>query len=153
MFGKRRRSSIRTGRIDSLIGRQTEFSGDVRFSGGLHIDGVIKGNVLADGDSDAVLTLSEHGSIWGQINVPQVVLSGEVMGDVYAGRHVELTSSARISGDVYYGLIEMAMGAEVKGSLIPRPEDSEVPLHAPVPDEAPPPAPRSMRVTREDDPD
>ena len=124
MFGKKR-SSIRPGRIDSLIGRQTEFSGDVRFSGGLHIDGSIKGNVLAEEDSDAVLTLSEHGSIKGQISVPQVVISGTVLGDVYAERHVELTSSARISGDVYYGLIEMAMGAEVNGSLIPRVEGSE----------------------------
>ena len=124
MFGKKR-SSIKPGRIDSLIGRQTEFSGDVRFSGGLHVDGIIKGNVMADEDSDAVLTLSEHGSIRGQINVPQVVLSGTVIGDVYAERHVELTSSARINGDVYYGLIEMAMGAEVSGSLIPRVEGGE----------------------------
>ena len=124
MFGKKR-SGIKPGRIDSLIGRQTEFSGDVRFSGGLHVDGVIKGNVMADEDSDAVLTLSEHGSIRGQINVPQVVLSGTVIGDVYAERHVELTSSARINGDVYYGLIEMAMGAEVSGSLIPRVEGAE----------------------------
>ena len=124
MFGKKR-SSIRPGRIDSLIGRQTEFTGDVRFAGGLHVDGIIRGNVLADEDADAVLTLSEHGSISGQISVPQVVLSGSVHGDVHAERHVELTSTARISGDVYYGLIEMAMGAEVSGSLIPRVEGSE----------------------------
>ncbi len=137
MFGKKR-SSIRPGRIDSLIGRQTEFSGDVRFAGGLHVDGNINGNVLADEDSDAVLTLSEHGSIRGQISVPQVVLSGEVIGDVYADRHVELTSSARINGDVYYGLIEMAMGAEVNGSLIPRVEAAQSAPVAADPDDAPP---------------
>ena len=136
MFGKKR-SSIRPGRIDSLIGRQTEFTGDVRFAGGLHVDGTIKGNVLADEESDAVLTLSEHGSINGQISVPQVVLSGTVMGDVYAERHVELTSSARISGDVYYGLIEMAMGAEVNGSLIPRVEGADGAGFSPAADESP----------------
>ena len=141
MFGKKR-SNIRPGRIDSLIGRQTEFSGDVRFSGGLHVDGSIKGNVSVAEDSDAVLTLSEHGSIQGQINVPQVVLSGEVSGDVYAERHVELTSSARISGDVYYGLIEMAMGAEVKGSLIPRVEGAPKVAAGPARDAAPPHDPR-----------
>jgi cytoskeletal protein CcmA (bactofilin family) len=144
MFGKKR-SSIKPGRIDSLIGRQTEFTGDVRFSGGLHVDGVIKGNVIADEDSDAVLTLSEHGSIRGQISVPQVVLSGAVSGDVYADRHVELTSSARINGDVYYGLIEMAMGAEVNGSLIPRVEGTEAASRDPVSDEP------LMRATRDDD--
>ena len=146
MFGKKR-SSIKPGRIDSLIGRQTEFMGDVRFSGGLHVDGIIKGNVMADEDSDAVLTLSEHGSIRGQIIVPQVVLSGAVSGDVYADRHVELTSSARINGDVYYGLIEMAMGAEVNGSLIPRVEGTEVSSRDPVSDDPP------MRAARDDEPD
>ena len=146
MFGKKR-SSIKPGRIDSLIGRQTEFMGDVRFSGGLHVDGVIKGNVMADEDSDAVLTLSEQGSIRGQISVPQVVLSGTVSGDVYADRHVELTSSARINGDVYYGLIEMAMGAEVNGSLIPRVGDTEAASRDPVSDEPP------MRAARDDEPD
>ena len=137
MFGKKKRSSIKTDRIDSLIGRQTDFTGDVRFSGGLHVDGVIKGNVAADRGSDAVLTLSEHGSITGQINVPQVVLSGTVTGDVYADRHVELTSSARINGDVHYGLIEMAMGAAVNGSLIPRVEGADAASPAPVADEGP----------------
>ena len=122
MFGKKR---IRPTKIDSLIGRQTELLGDVHFSGGLHVDGIIKGNVLADEDAEAVLTLSEHGSIKGEVRVPQMVLSGAVSGDVYAARHVDLTSSARISGDVYYGLIEMAMGAEVNGSLIPRVEGAE----------------------------
>jgi cytoskeletal protein CcmA (bactofilin family) len=151
MFGKKR-SSIKPGRIDSLIGRQTEFTGDVRFSGGLHVDGVIKGNVIADEDSDAVLTLSEHGSVRGQISVPQVVLSGAVMGDVYAERHVELTSSARISGDVYYGLIEMAMGAEVNGSLIPRVEGAEVASRAAVSDE-PSPLQPPLRATRDDEPE
>ena len=146
MFGKKR-SSIRSGRIDSLIGRQTEFTGDVSFAGGLHVDGVINGNVVAGEGSDAVLTLSEHGSIQGQVNVPQVVLSGTVIGDVHAERHVELTSSARISGDVYYGLIEMAMGAEVNGSLIPRAEGAEVASRASGSEEPP------LRATRDDEPE
>ena len=149
MFGKKR-SSIRPGRIDSLIGRQTEFTGDVRFAGGLHVDGTIKGNVMADEDSDAVLTLSEHGSVQGQISVPQVVLSGSVMGDVYAERHVELTSSARISGDVYYGLIEMAMGAEVNGSLIPRVEGTAAIPQASARDETSPPQ-QPLRVARQEE--
>ena len=115
MFGKKR-STIRPGRIDSLIGRQTEFVGDVRFGGGLHVDGIIKGNVMA------------------------------------AERHVELTSSARISGDVYYGLIEMAMGAEVNGSLIPRVEGAGAAAHAPVSDETSP-LPPPLRATREEEPE
>ena len=51
---------IRSARVDTLIGRGTTIDGDLRFSGGLHVEGVIKGNLAADGD-DATLILSEHG--------------------------------------------------------------------------------------------
>jgi cytoskeletal protein CcmA (bactofilin family) len=46
MFSKRRK--IKGTRIDTLIGRQTELFGDVRFSGWLHVDGTVKGNVVAE---------------------------------------------------------------------------------------------------------
>ena len=55
-----KRKKLRSARIDSLIGRHTETLGDLRFSGGLHVDGTVKGNVYADDDSGAVLTLSEN---------------------------------------------------------------------------------------------
>ena len=47
-----------------------------------------------------------------------MIISGVVKGDVYSSDYVELGSTARIEGDVYYGLIEMAMGAEVNGKLV-----------------------------------
>ena len=126
MWGRRRR--IRTTKIDSLIGHNSELSGDVRFSGGLHVDGTVKGNVIAEGDSHSVLTLSEHGTIEGEVKVPNVVLNGVVVGDVYAKDHIELASNDRISGNVYYSLIEMAMGAEVNGSLVHCGDEEEAPL-------------------------
>ena len=113
-----KRRKLRNARIDSLIGRHTETLGDLRFSGGLHVDGTVKGNVYADDDSGAVLTLSEHGTVEGEVRVPNVVLNGTVIGDVHARDQIELAANARITGNVYYRLIEMAMGAEVNGSLV-----------------------------------
>ena len=40
-------------RVDSLIGQQSRVLGDIRFGGGLHVDGTIKGNVSAEGDERA----------------------------------------------------------------------------------------------------
>lgn len=114
MWGQRKKSV--TGKIDTLIGQQTEISGDVRFNGGLHVDGAIKGNVIASGE--AVLMLSEHGRIEGDVRVPNIVLNGAVTGDVYAAERIELAARARVNGNVYYNLIEMAMGAEVNGNLV-----------------------------------
>lgn len=105
--------------INSLIGPSTEIRGNVVFSGGLHIDGKIEGNVSAADESNmAILTLSEQGSIKGDVRVPHVILNGIVEGNVYATEKAELEVNARINGNLYYNLIEMAMGAEVNGSLI-----------------------------------
>lgn len=116
MFGNNKKLS-RNNQIDTLIGSGTELHGDVFFSHGLHIDGVVKGNVIAEGNN-ATLTMSEGGRIEGEVRVDNIVLNGSVIGDVYAGQHIELASAARVTGNVYYNLIEMAMGAEVNGQLL-----------------------------------
>ncbi|MBJ6609735.1 MAG: polymer-forming cytoskeletal protein [Candidatus Thiothrix moscowensis] len=114
---------IRSARVDTLIGKGTTIDGDLRFSGGLHVEGVIKGNLVADGD-DATLILSEHGHIQGEVRVPSMVLNGMIDGDVFASGKVELFEKARICGDVYYNLLEMAVGAEVNGKLVRQKPDS-----------------------------
>lgn len=123
MFSKKKK--LQQTRIDSLIGRNTELHGDIRFSGGLHIDGSVVGNVIAEADSNSVLTLSEYGTVEGEVNVPNVILNGVVRGDVHSSEHIELASNARVTGNVYYSLIEMAMGAEVNGNLVRTATDIE----------------------------
>lgn len=116
MFGSGNKSK-RNAEIDSLVGGNTKIKGDVHFTGGLHVDGVIEGNVIAD-SGDSMLTTSEKGQINGNVTVHNIVLNGEVIGDVHALNHIELAPNARVTGNVYYNVIEMAMGAEVNGSLI-----------------------------------
>jgi 4-hydroxyphenylpyruvate dioxygenase len=53
MFGKRKAA---TGSIESLIGAGTVIEGDVRFKGGLRIDGIVHGNVISsDGEPGTLL--------------------------------------------------------------------------------------------------
>ncbi len=119
MFGKKKQKPRRpTGHFDTLISGKTSVSGDVHFSGGLHVDGRIRGKVLAEDGSEAVLRLSEVGEIEGDIVAPHVIINGTVRGDVYASSHLELATKAAIHGNVYYNLIEMAMGASVNGNLV-----------------------------------
>ncbi len=115
MWGNNKRKVTQ---IDSLIGQQTEINGEVMFSGGLHVDGLVEGNIVAPDGSGAVLTLSEQGSIKGEVRVPNIILNGTVLGNVYAEEHIELAPNARVTGNVYYNLIEMSVGAEVNGSLV-----------------------------------
>jgi len=125
--GNSKKPKPRTDRVDSLIGQQSRVLGDLKFSGGLHVDGTIKGNVQAEEDA-AFLNLSDKGTIEGEVHVPIVHINGVVKGDVHASERVELAASARIEGNVYYKLIEMAMGAEVNGHLVRMAEDADVPL-------------------------
>jgi cytoskeletal protein CcmA (bactofilin family) len=108
-------------RIDTLIGAGTRIIGDVHFSGGFHVDGHVKGNVDAPADSGATLSVSDGGVVEGAVAVPNVVLNGSVRGDILAHDRVELGATARVTGNVYYGLIEMEMGAEINGKLIHEP--------------------------------
>ncbi|MEJ2142931.1 MAG: polymer-forming cytoskeletal protein [Gammaproteobacteria bacterium] len=128
MWGKNKKPKSTT-QIDSLIGQNTEIKGDVIFSGGLHVDGTVKGSVIAKDGENSLLTLSERGTIEGEVRVPNVVVNGTVIGDVHTSGHVELASDARIHGNVYYALIEMAMGAEVNGNLVHKADESVVPLN------------------------
>lgn len=127
MLGQGKKTKSASTKVDTIIGQQTRIEGDVHFSGGLHIDGKVKGGVIAEADSASVLTVSEHGSIEGDVRVPTVILNGKVTGDVRSAERIELASKARVDGDVYYNLIEMAMGAAVNGSLVHNAEtDSSV---------------------------
>ena len=126
MFGKG--INKKTTRMDTLVGPQSEVSGDVKFTGGLHIEGTIKGNVIAENDGNSLVQLSESGTIEGEVRAPFIVLNGVVIGDVHSGEHVELASKARVAGNVYYNLIEMAVGAEVNGKLVHTQSSDDVPL-------------------------
>jgi cytoskeletal protein CcmA (bactofilin family) len=118
MFGRESRSNAR---IDTLVGKSARVAGDVEFTGGLHLDGRVAGNVRADNDPNATLSVSETGAIDGNVEVPNVVLNGAVRGDILARDRVVLGATARVQGNVHYGVIEMTLGAEIKGKLVPLP--------------------------------
>ena len=115
MFGKKRNRNVV---IQTLVGDGTRIKGDLRFESGCHIDGIVHGNVIADRDPEAFLSISEEGLVDGSVRVPRVSLNGTVQGDVFASGRVELGATAKVVGNVHYELLEMAAGAEINGKLI-----------------------------------
>lgn len=142
MFGSDKNKAPRnaaTG-VETLIGGRVTIRGDLSFSGGLYVEGTVHGSVVAeDGVEDAVLTLAERGSIHGEVRAPHVVVNGQLSGDVYAGDRIELGASARVQGNLYYKVIEMAAGAVVTGRMI----------HGDAPRQLPKPEP--ARLTKDKD--
>lgn len=104
--------------IDTLVGARTELEGDIVFTGGLRIDGKIKGNITAKGDGNSTLVLSENAVVTGNVTVPHIIVNGAIKGNVRATERIELQPKAEISGDVHYKVIEMSLGAIINGSLM-----------------------------------
>lgn len=119
-FGNKRRkqNSPSSTQIDTLLGPQTVVEGSIKFSGGLHIDGVVKGNVVSADDSKSSCHISPKGHVVGELRVANVHINGAIDGDVYSTGLVELAENARINGNVYYRLIDVAVGAQVNGQLV-----------------------------------
>jgi cytoskeletal protein CcmA (bactofilin family) len=104
-------------RIDTLIGKAARVHGDLEFAGGLHLDGSIAGNVRAGPGEDSSLSVSETGSIEGTVEAANIMLNGAVKGDIVARGRLVLGATARIEGNVSYGIIEMTLGAQIMGKL------------------------------------
>ncbi|HEY0341778.1 MAG TPA: polymer-forming cytoskeletal protein [Steroidobacteraceae bacterium] len=104
-------------RIDTLIGKAAHVHGDIEFAGGLHLDGSIVGNVRSDRAPASSLSISESATIVGTVDVPNVRLDGSVKGDIRAPGRVVLGATARVEGNLSYGVIEMTLGAQIMGKL------------------------------------
>ncbi|OGA11842.1 MAG: cell shape determination protein CcmA [Betaproteobacteria bacterium RIFCSPHIGHO2_12_FULL_69_13] len=115
MFGK---SSKPQNRIDSLIGATTRIEGNVFFSGGLRVDGMVRGNVAALPDQPGTLVISEAARVDGEVQAAHIVVNGTINGSVNATETLELQASSQVKGDVHYKSIEMQQGAVVEGRLV-----------------------------------
>jgi cytoskeletal protein CcmA (bactofilin family) len=103
--------------IDTLVGSKTEVRGNIAFSGGLRIDGKVKGNINGQGQSNSTLVLSEQAEVAGNITVPHIIIKGKIKGNVRCTERIELQPGAEIAGDVHYKVIEIAVGATINGHL------------------------------------
>lgn len=132
MFGNNKR--IKSSKIDTLINSGVEVAGDVTFSGGLHLEGTVTGNVTASDVNDgSMLVVSEGGRVDGDVHVSYAVINGTVNGNVIASVKLELSNKACISGDVEYDLLAMASGATINGKMIHNEGSAQKTTQKPIP--------------------
>ncbi len=114
----------------TLISRGTRIVGDVFFSGELHVEGRVEGNLVSEDTKDAKLVVSEFGTVEGEIRAPVVVINGRVQGNIHSGKHLELAKKAVVVGTVSYLAIEIVNGAKIDGNLISEPVTTSLELVA-----------------------
>ncbi|MGH1486376.1 MAG: bactofilin family protein [Cellvibrionaceae bacterium] len=118
MFGKKETATSFSAGSTTLVSKNTEIVGDIKFTGNLMIEGTVRGNVYTSGGADAHARVLDKGVVEGEIRVPTLVINGTVNGDVYSDKHIELAAKAVVNGNVHYSLIEMVKGAQVNGNLV-----------------------------------
>ena len=115
---ERKKSHPPQKRLDSLIGAGTTVQGNILFTGGLRIDGIVNGKVATVDNQSGTLVISEQARIDGEVRVSHVVVNGAVSGPLTANVYLELQAKARVNGDVAYRMLEMHFGAIVEGKLM-----------------------------------
>ena len=116
MFGSKTTTTQKT--IGTLIGAGTVIEGTLTYSGGLRIDGNVKGDVQCGSGDNCMVVISEHGRVDGEVHAAHLVVSGTVNGPLHVSQLLELQPKARITGDVHYRALEIHHGAVVEGRLI-----------------------------------
>ena len=99
-------------KITTIIGKGAECNGDFTAEGSVRIDGVINGNVTVTG----ALIVGATGSINGDIEAHSAIVGGEIIGDVKVADRTELTSTARLIGNITTVVIVIDENAVFQGS-------------------------------------
>ena len=91
--------------IISLLGKGTEIAGEISFSGGMRVEGVIKGTLI----------IGASGAIDAEVNVRNISINGEFRGIIRASDRVEIHKDGKVFGDIYSPCLIIEAGATFEG--------------------------------------
>ena len=103
--------------ITTLIDKDIVISGDTTYTGGIRIDGKIKGNLKVHGDEGSLLIMGYGSTITGDVEVEKAIINGEINGNVKCHDYLELNTNAIVNGSIEYDIIEVQEGAKITGDL------------------------------------
>lgn len=122
MFTKKAGGPINLDKVDTIIGKDTQVKGSIMSVGVVRIDGKVEGDILHRGD----MIIGESGSVIATVKARNVVVAGEVQGNIEAEGKLELLATGKVAGDIISSSLVIADGAVFKGKSQPRSEDKPV---------------------------
>lgn len=109
---KEKEREILDSKIAGLIDQGTEMKGDLTFKGSFRIEGNFKGTI----NSDSLLIIGERGKVEADIKVGQVVINGEIRGNVQAAERVEIHGKGRVYGTIQTPKLIVEEGAYLEAN-------------------------------------
>jgi cytoskeletal protein CcmA (bactofilin family) len=107
------RGAQKVDKAESIIGGQSEVTGDLSVKGTLQVDGLVKGQIKADS-----VVLTESAKVKGDIIAHKIVVRGRVEGNLKAEEGVEIMPKGKVIGDVLTNKISVAEGGELNGKVV-----------------------------------
>ena len=102
--------SKETDKLETFLGMNSSFKGELNVRGTLRIDGTAEGQL----DADYVI-LSEPAEVKGEIKGKKILIGGKMTGNVYAKELVEIRSKGKVLGDIFTQKLAIIEGAEFNG--------------------------------------
>ena len=97
--------------IVSLVGEGVEFQGDLAFSQGIRVDGIIRGKI----HSESFLLIGPKGKVEAEVEIRRVSINGEFRGVIRATDRVEIHKEGKVYGDLYTPCLIIEAGALFEG--------------------------------------
>jgi len=98
--------------MNTIIGKDTEFTGTINISGGIRVDGKVKGKIIS---SDTV-TVGSTGYVEADVEAQATIVAGKVVGNLNAKDNIELQAKSDVEGDIRTKSLVVEQGAIFCGS-------------------------------------
>lgn len=99
-------------RVNSIIGKGTEFTGTLRTKETVRIDGLVNGDIFSEG----TLIVGNGGEVHGKIEAVNILIGGEVHGELFASGRIEATNTGRIYANLHTKSLIVDEKAEFYGT-------------------------------------
>ncbi len=101
------------GQIRAFLGDGTEFEGLLSFDGTVRIDGRFKGEI----QTNDTLIIGESGHVEAEVKAGQCIIMGGMVGNVRAAGKVEVSSTGKVTGNLFTPVLIVQEGASIEGNV------------------------------------
>jgi len=98
--------------VETLIGENAVFEGNLTTDKPVRIDGKFKGNIV----KALGVIIGEKAVIEGDISAQAVEVNGTVKGNITAGEYIELAAASKVKGDIKTNILSISEGAQFEGN-------------------------------------
>jgi cytoskeletal protein CcmA (bactofilin family) len=109
---KDKKRDIEESKITGFFDKETKFDGDLFFKGTFRIDGRFKGNI----ESDTILIIGDSAKVEAEVKIGQIVINGEIRGNIQATQKVEVNAKGRVFGTIVSPKLIIEEGAYLEAN-------------------------------------